>query len=421
VQGGSIGSMNTGALEGVSKGSSKRWIFLGLATLSQVSVAAIRLGIPVLMPFIKGELNLSLTQVGLISSVVNGGAAAAGVPAGKAADRFGERLVLGYGTIASGIIILGISLVESFFGFLSVLLLTGFATTTCVPAGGRIVAAWFPQRERGTAMGVRQMGIPLGGAVAAVTLPSLAVIFGWRFALALAGVFAIGVGVVVLFLYQEPSAAAVNRGVRQTGTTTYLLAQKNIQALFLYGFILSAGQWCYLTYLVLYLTESLGLAIAIAANLLAVGQICGAGGRIFWGVVSDRFFYGRRTPALRLVGLLAVLATVSISSFSSQTPFWLVSLTVALLGVSLSGSNGLTHTLASELAGSRTAGIAVGMMNTAGFVGVIALTPVFGFFVDWGGSYRWAWIGLASMIVFAVAIVSWIDEKRVGEDGPSAV
>jgi hypothetical protein len=60
------------------------------------------------------------------------------------------------------------------------------------------------------------------------------------------------------------------------------------------------------------------------------------------------------------------------------------------------------------------------MMNTAGFLGVITLTPVFGFFVDWGGSYRWAWIGLASMIVFAVAIVSWIDEKRVGEDGPSA-
>jgi len=37
---------------------------------------------------------------------------------------------------------------------------------------------WFAARERGTALGVRQMATPLGGAVAAASLPLLALRFG---------------------------------------------------------------------------------------------------------------------------------------------------------------------------------------------------------------------------------------------------
>ncbi len=77
--------------------SKKRWFFLGLATLSQVSVAVIRMDIPALMPFIKNELNLSHIKVGLITSVLNGGAAAAGIPGGMAADRWGREWSLPMG------------------------------------------------------------------------------------------------------------------------------------------------------------------------------------------------------------------------------------------------------------------------------------------------------------------------------------
>jgi sugar phosphate permease len=81
--------------------------------------------------------------------VLNGGAAAAGIPAGKAVDRIGERLILAYGTIASGIIIMGVNAVSNLTGLLAVLLLVGFITTTTVPAGSKVVARWFSERERG--------------------------------------------------------------------------------------------------------------------------------------------------------------------------------------------------------------------------------------------------------------------------------
>ena len=43
----------------------QRWFFLFIATLTQVSMAVIHLGIPALIPLIQGELKLSRTEVGL--------------------------------------------------------------------------------------------------------------------------------------------------------------------------------------------------------------------------------------------------------------------------------------------------------------------------------------------------------------------
>src|SRR5687768_9794966 len=84
-----------------------RWAFLALATLAQAAASMLRLGIPALMPLIRAEFGLDRTQVGLISSVLNGGAATAGIPAGHVVDRIGERLVMGYGAIAAGVVIFG--------------------------------------------------------------------------------------------------------------------------------------------------------------------------------------------------------------------------------------------------------------------------------------------------------------------------
>ena len=390
----------------------KRWFFLGLATLSQVSATMIRMGIPALMPFIKKELNFSHTEVGLISSVLNGGAAAAGIPGGIAADRWGERMVIAYGTVASGILILGINWASSLTILFLFFLLIGFATTVSVPAGGRAVAVWFPAKERGTAMGLRQMAIPLAGAVAAMTLPSLAIMSGWRFALSHAGVFAIGMGFVALRFYEDPPISDVGPARSQSVGMREWLVRKDIYGLLFCCSAFSTGQWFYLTYLMLYLTETLQLSIPLAAKLLALGQFCGAIGRFLWGAISDRFFDSRRKPVLITVGILAILATLSTLVLSPHTSFGLLLLIVGLLGFTLQGWNGLTHTLASELGGSRMAGLAVGLANTAGFLGVIALVPAFGLLVDRTQSYRPAWLGVAVMIGLGVASLLSVKENE---------
>lgn len=375
-------------------------------------MSLIHLGIPALVPLIQEELKLSRTEVGLISAVLNGGVASAAIAAGKAADRIGERFIMAFGAIAIGLIAVGMNWTTSFGAFLFVLLLIGLATATSTPAGSKAVAGWFSGRERGTAMGIRQTGIPLGGSIAALSLPSLALRFGWRFALTFAGLIAIGMGFAVLRLYEEPSGANLPGTVKAVMGVRDLLLMREIWAVLVYVFILSGAQWCYLTYIELYLTQSLHFPITTAATLLALGQIFGTGGRIGWGVVSDRLLGGRRRPALLLVGFLAILTTLGISLFSSQTPFALVSSVVALAGLTVMGWNGLYLALISELVGTRMAGLSIGLSNTGAFLGIVVLPPLFGFLVDHSGSYRLAWMGLAGMILLALSLLPWIHEQE---------
>ncbi len=374
-------------------------------------MALIHMGIPALVPLIQEDLKLSRTEVGLISSVLNGGVACAAIAAGKAADRIGERLIMAYGAMAIGLIAMGMNWTASFGALLFVLFLIGLATATSTPAGSKAVAGWFSGRERGTAMGIRQTGIPLGGAIAALSLPSMALNFGWRRALAGAGLVAVGMGFTALHLYKEPSGANIPGSIRPAMGIKDLLLMSEIWAVLIYVFILSGAQWCYLTYMELYLTQTLHFQLKVAATLLALGQLCGTGGRIGWGMVSDRLLGGRRRPVLLLVGFLAIVMTLGISLFSSETPFALVSSVVALMGLTVMGWNGLYLALVSELVGTRVAGLSIGLSNTGAFLGIVALPPLFGFLVDQTGSYRLAWMGLAGMILVALSVLPWIHEK----------
>ena len=394
-----------------SQQSQRRWFYLLVATLSQISMAVIHLGIPALIPLIQEELGLTRTEVGLLSSILNGGVVVAAIAAGKAADHFGERLIIAYGAMASGLIVMGMNWTTSFATLSAVLLLLGLATATSTPAGSKAVAGWFDESERGTAMGLRQMGIPLGGAIAAMTLPSVALRYGWRLALAFAGLCAIGMGFAALRLYREPPYDLRSVGKPASGLKD-LLQRRDIRAALFYVFILGGSQWCYLTYMELYLSETLGYSVTLAATLLALGQFCGVGGRVFWGFLSDRFFGGRRKPTLLVVGFLAVLMTLWTSLFSPETPHGLVWLVVALLGLTLLGWNGLYLAFVSELAGSRIAGLAIGLSNTGAFLGIVVLPPLFGFLVDETGSYRVAWMALAAVVLAAVAVLPWVKEER---------
>ncbi len=346
-----------------------------------------------------------------MSSILNTGAAVAGIPAGKAVDRFGERLVLGYGAICSGLVILAVNVAPGFATLLPVLIATGLLTTTAVPAGGKVVARWFRNNERATAMGIRQMGIPLGGAIAAVALPPLALLTSWRTALSAAGVCAILIGIAALYLYREPADTRHGDERGPPSGVGDLLARHDIRAVLIYAFLFSAGQWCYLTYLTLYLTETITLSVVVAGTLLAIGQLCGALGRVGWGLVSDRLFAGKRRPVMLVVGVLALLMTLGMAMISPHTPFFVIAVIVALLGLSLQGWNGLTQTLMAELAGVRVAGVAAGMTNSVGFLRVILLPPVFGAVVDWTESYRVAWLMLTALLLVACCTVFYVRES----------
>jgi sugar phosphate permease len=220
------------------------------------------------------------------------------------------------------------------------------------------------------------------------------------------------IGVAVLGLYRGPLEDSRRPATGPGVGLISLLRRKEIRAGLVYPFVLSGGQWCYLTYIELYLTEALSMSIALAATLLALGQISGTFARVFWGVLSDRLFYGRRKPVLAWVAVLAFISTAATGLFSPQTPFWLIWATIALLGATVMAWNGIYLTLASELAGLNVAGLAVGLSSTFAFLGIVVFPPIFGYLVDIGFSYRFAWIALALTILIPVMLLRWVREDK---------
>jgi nitrate/nitrite transporter NarK len=96
---------------------------------------------------------------------------------------------------------------------------------------------WFPEHERGLALGVRQTAIPIGGATAAAGLPWLASSGGTRLAFLVLGCACIGGAVVAASLIRDsPSAVGEVEDITQPmrdprawilglGTDFYLTAQ----------------------------------------------------------------------------------------------------------------------------------------------------------------------------------------------------
>ncbi len=392
--------------------TSDRWFYLGIATLSQVILATIHLGIPAIMPLIQTELRLSLTEVGVLVSLVNIGVVATAIWAGKAADRFGERRIIGYGTIAGGLFIMMVYFTSSFLSLVPVLLLLGVPFGSATPAGSKAVAGWFEQRERGTAMSIRQTGVPVGGTIAALVLPSLGLAYGWRFALSSLGVLAIGVGVAVLRFYKEPALQPVHQDAGTIGGIKDIVRRKDIWVVTLYAAILGGSQWCYLSYIELYLTEDINFPLVLAAALLAGGQMLGAIGRIVSGLFSDRFFLGERKPVLVMLGLLAIVLALVTVFLSPGTPRWTVAVIVAFLGFATMSWQGLYLALISEIVGARMAGQAIGLTNTVVFFGIVCLPPVFGTIADYTASYQMAWGWLA--LVIAVPLFFFLRERSLG-------
>ena len=65
--------------------------------------------------------------------------------------------------------------------------LIGIGVAHIVPTLTRAVIDWFPTRIRALAMSVKQMGVPIAGAITAAVLPALATVTSWRMAAAVTG------------------------------------------------------------------------------------------------------------------------------------------------------------------------------------------------------------------------------------------
>lgn len=118
---------------------------------------------------------------------------------GMLVDRFGPRLIYSVLLIIGSFICFGFALAQTFEQLALARFLLGFVGAGFV-IGIRLVSEWFPARQVGLAEGIYGGWGNFGSAAAAMTLPTLSLLFGgesgWRWAIGSTGVLSLIYGVV---------------------------------------------------------------------------------------------------------------------------------------------------------------------------------------------------------------------------------
>lgn len=386
---------------------------LAAAVVVQVTSSVITMGLPALVPFVRRAMGLTLAQAGLFSSIPALGSFLALFGIGWLVDRFGDRAVLVVGGVVGGVAMLATSVAPTYLALLALLTVVGIGTAAPTPAGSTAVINEFGLRQRGTAMGIRQAGVPVGGALGALTLAPLAAAWGWRSA-----IFGAGIGYLAgalacwaLFPPGPPPAEGVVADPGRVGAPARLLSWSLVKAS-AYGMLMVAGQFSIVAYLALYFNHVWGVPPVTGALLLAALQLLGATGRMGWGWVSDRVFTGARSRVLVIVGVVAALDTLALGWLPSASSGWLIGLVMVIAGLTVVGWSGVYFTFLAELADPGYEGRSVAFGMTLNQPGIVLGPWAFGLIGDLSGSYRASWTALAVALGLAAAIAATIRGRR---------
>jgi ACS family hexuronate transporter-like MFS transporter len=385
---------------------------IALILTAQTVVNVGPLGIPAIASLIRTDLGLTLAQAGSFLSAYYIGPSLVSLPAGTLADRWGVKrmLVLGQVVIAAGL--LAASFATSYTALTLLLIAAGFGYGMLNPTSTKAVMGWAPTAHRATLVGLKQVGLPLGGMLGAA-LPALPLAVGWRRALIVSAVL-IALGAVAgLLVYHDPPDAPLPPVVPGSrGTLASVLTSRDLWLLSLATAVFAAMQTVWMSFLVLYLQTAVGLSLIAASRLLALAQFGGMTGRVLFGVLSDRLFGGRRRLPLVLAGIGSAACTIVIASTGAGASTTGLSVLAFLFGVMGIGWNGVQHTWMAELAGRRAAGTAVGLGLGVSSAGVTLGPLAFGYVVQSVGGFHGPWLALAACMALALGGLFLVRERR---------
>jgi sugar phosphate permease len=378
-----------------------RWTILSAGVFAQAAFSAILLGLPAIAPAIQDRYELSLTQVGVVLAAINVGSLVTMLLWGIVADRIGERAVVAIGQTGTAAALMWAAYASSFAELAGALSVVGALGAGVNAASGRAVMAWFGEEERGLALGIRQMATPLGGAVAAVALPTLNQQISLRAAfdaLAAACFAAAVVGAILLRAEPSEDHSVLARPLRDPRVWRICTASS----------FYVATQISLLGFFVLFLHSHRGVSTGVAAGALAATQVLGGIARIALGRLSDRL--RMRIVPLRWVALGLAL-TVGVTSALVDAPVWIVVAALVVAGTFGLSWNGLSFTAAAEAAGRARSGAAIGLQQTFLSAGAIGAPIAFATVVH-HASWRVAF-GLAALSpLVGYALLSPLAERR---------
>lgn len=368
-----------------------RWVILGMCFVLNFFAHFSWLSIPIFIPQISSDVNISIGVAQTIYSTVALSIAFLDIPGGFLNDRFPGRWIVGLGGIIVGIAGVIQWVAPSFFGLIVSSVLIGIAIGLLYPGTVNLLSEWFSPVQLGRAQGVNVVAFTLGGAVgqtlSSSVMPQL--VGGWQNTFLVYGVLAlIASGLWLAFVHSpdpeqkpvtpdhllagergegeaknesEESIPELLRGLLTQRVTYLFIATAFFINYMYFGFPDMVPLW----------SGKMPFSVPV---LLSSGTLyLAAAGAVLLPPLADRFGYQRVMSTILITGTIGVIIT----GYAPILPVF--GLGILIAGLSAGGLYAFLFTLPGTHpdvgVGAARTGTMSGLMLSLGHIGA-ALSPI---------------------------------------------
>jgi MFS family permease len=322
----------------------RRWFVVAIFFFFMLLHQSDRLLISTLTPDIMATFQITMAQMGAVSTGALIVAAVCYPIWGYLYDRYGRARLLALASFIWGATTWLNAIAPNFRSFLATRASTGLDDSS-YPGLYSLIADYFPPKMRGKVNGILQLAMPLGFLSGMILALALKESIGWRGVFYITGVLGIALAALILLGVREPPRGGSEpemAGVEQVTTYRFswpvaraLLSKRTLRPLFLQGFF-GVFPWNVITFwFFTYLERERGYSGAMLFVTMAAAVLVLAAGYPLGGALGDAFF--KRTPRGRLIvagigvltGALLLILTLRVPA-TNQSLFLLMLALTAL-------------------------------------------------------------------------------------------
>jgi predicted MFS family arabinose efflux permease len=393
---------------------------IAFASAIQALIAICTAALPVLAPAIARALDVDASLIGYQASVLFGSALCATFITGTLIRRLGATRTAQVSMVMSA---LGLACASS--GSVAAIVAgsvaIGLALAITTPSTGHMLARFTPIERQNVVFSLKQAGVPLGGMVASIVGPLVAVVFGWQAALLL---FALLCAALAVALQPHREAWDDDRDPRSPwlqhplGGIPEVWNNPPIRWLALAGASFNMIHVALTAFTVNLLVKDIGYSLVAAGMISGLAQLGGTFGRASLGFVADRL--RDSLTVLTTAGASMSVMCLAIGLMSDRWSDLAICLAFLVLGFAGIGWNGVFHGQLARLSPPGKVGLVSSGAGFFLFLTALSGPALFASIYRWLGSYTstFALLACASLAGMTLALMA---QSRVRRDGGGTV
>jgi ACS family hexuronate transporter-like MFS transporter len=390
------------ASPGVRTSGGTRWWIVWTLFFSTVTNYISRQTFSVLAPMLASQYHFSHSDLARILGAFQISYAITWLLGGIFLDAIGTRLGLALAVSFWSVVNIFTGFASSVSGFSTFRFLLGVGEGLNWPGASKTVAEWFPSQERSLAVAIFDSGSSVGGALAALVIPWVAIAYGWRWSFVFSGALGFVWLAMWLRVYhpidRHPRVSAEEVALIHAGQDATLqvneargfarwlglIRNSNVWAIVLGRGLTDPIWWFYIFWLPQYLSDARGFSLKRIALFAWIPFVAADLGNFTGGYISG-YCIRRGIPVIRArmwvcaISCLPILAGIPAARVHSAYSA-LALICVALWGYASWSTMGLT--LPSDLFPQNVVATVTGFSGFAAGLAGAAFTFVVGFVVD---------------------------------------